>query len=206
MRNDLQTTWRYVSLALALATALGFGLRSCNAQRTYLTPQATAGAPSASPPAPPSANSRPNNNLPGQPLTTLPQTDTAFTAPEGMISLTLRFEEGRLVETSRETPAQATVRPRRLIDGQRGLYHRIVGPGGEVLFENIVPDPRRVPWDTTDDGKSLRGGVAHLDDIPLNLRLPAGVHGRLEIYEASDPGWARFTLDTTTRHVGNFDL
>ena len=123
-----------------------------------------------------------------------------------MISLTLRFDKGQLVETARETIAQARVRPLRRIDGQRGLYHRIVGQRGEVLFENIVPDPRRVPWDTTDDGKILRGGVAYLDDIPLNLRLPAGVHGRLEIYEASDPAWARFTLDTTTRNVGNFDL
>ena len=206
MLNDLQTTWRYALLVLAITSALWIGLRSCNDQRAHPTSPAASAAPSVSPPAPPSAYSHPNNNIPGQPPTASPQTNTASPTSKGIISLTLRFEQGRLVETAREPIAQTTVRPRRLIDGQRGLYHRIVAQHGEVLFENIVPDPRRVPWDTTDDGKSLRGGVVHLDEIPLNLRLPAGVHGQLEVFEATDAAWARFKLDTTTRHVGNFDL
>ena len=123
-----------------------------------------------------------------------------------MVSINFRFEKGRLVESAREVVAQASVRPLRNIEGQAGLYHRIVGPDGVVLFENLVPDPRRVPWDTTDDGKKLRGGVATLNEMPLILRLPAGVHGQLEIYEVTDVRWTRSTLDKATQLVGNFSL
>lgn len=123
-----------------------------------------------------------------------------------MISLTFRFEKGKVVEASRETVPNVAVRPLRRLEGQPGIYHRIVSPQGTVLFENLVPDPRRVPWDTTDDGKHLKGGVATLNEMPLVLRLPAGVHGKLEIYEVTDVKWTRSTLDKATRLVGNFSL
>lgn len=120
--------------------------------------------------------------------------------------MNFRFEKGRLVESAREVVAQASVRSLRNIEGQAGLYHRIVGPDGAVLFENLVPDPRRVPWDTTDDGKHLIGGVATLNEMPLILRLPGGIHGRLEIYEVADVKWTRSTLDKATQLVGSFSL
>lgn len=123
-----------------------------------------------------------------------------------MISLTFRFEKGQCVQAVRETVPNVAVRPLRRLEGQPGIYHRIVSPEGIILFENIVPDPRRVPWDTTDDGKHLRGGVATLNEKPLNLRLPADVHGHLEIYEVTDVNWTRSTLDTTAHLVGNFSL
>jgi len=123
-----------------------------------------------------------------------------------MLSLTLKFEQDRLVEVARENVPAAAARPRRRVEGQPGLYHRIVGPHGEVLFENIVPDPRRVPWDTSDDGKTLRGGVATLNEMPLILRLPADVHGQLKIYEITDVKWTRATLDKTAQLVGDFSL
>ena len=120
--------------------------------------------------------------------------------------MTFRFEKGQLVEAARETVANTAVRPLRSLEGHPGIYHRIVGPQGEVLFENVVPDPRRVPWDTSDDGKTLRGGVATLDEMPLNLRLPAGVRGRLEIYVINDVKWTRSNLDKTAQLVGVFEL
>lgn len=123
-----------------------------------------------------------------------------------MISLTFRFEKGQCVEAARETVANAAVRPLRRLEGQPGIYHRIVSPEGSVLFENVVPDPRRVSWDTTDDGKHLIGGVATLNEMPLILRLPAGVHGQLEIYEVTDANWTRSTLDKAARSVGRFKL
>ncbi|MBL9145019.1 MAG: hypothetical protein JNM99_15170 [Verrucomicrobiaceae bacterium] len=123
-----------------------------------------------------------------------------------MISLTFRFEKGRCVETTRETVANVAVRPLRLLEGHRGIYHRIVSPEGTVLFENLVPDPRRVPWDSTDDGKHLIGGVATLNEMPLILRLPADVHGKLEIYEVTDVNWTRSKLDKEARLVGDFTL
>ena len=123
-----------------------------------------------------------------------------------MISLTFRFEKGRCVEASRETVANVAVRPLRSLEGQPGIYHRIVSPEGTVLFENLVPDPRRVPWDSTDDGKHIIGGVATLNEMPLILRLPADVHGKLEIYEVTNVKWTRSTLDKAARLVGAFDL
>lgn len=123
-----------------------------------------------------------------------------------MISMTFRFEKGRCVEAARETVANVAVRPLRRLEGQPGIYHRIVSSEGTVLFENLVPDPRRVPWDTTDDGKHLIGGVATLNEMPLILRLPADVHGKLEIYEVTDVNWTRSTLDKATRLVGDLNL
>lgn len=140
--------------------------------------------------------------------TTAPATESPLTPPlsSGLLSLIFRFEKGTLVESNREIVLNVTVRPLRRLEGQTGIYHRIVSSEGIVLFENVVPDPRRVPWDTTDDGKHLRGGIAHLEDMPLNLRLPAGVHGKLEVYQLTDTGWTRSTLDKTARLVGQFDL
>ena len=123
-----------------------------------------------------------------------------------MISLTFRFEKGQCVQAAREPVPNVAVRPLRRLEGQPGIYHRIVSPEGIILFENIVPDPRRVPWDTTDDGKHLKGGVATLNEMPLILRLPAGVHGKLEIYEVTDSQWTRSTLDKTARLVGQSSL
>ena len=120
--------------------------------------------------------------------------------------MTFRFEKGRCVEAVRETVANVAVRPLRRLEGQLGIYHRIVSSEGTVLFENLVPDPRRVPWDTTDDGKHLIGGVATLNEMPLILRLPADVHGKLEIYEVTDVNWTRSTLDKATRLVGDLNL
>ncbi len=127
--------------------------------------------------------------------------------PAGMLSLTLAFNaEGRLAVREREHVPNASVRTIRQIEGQTGLYHRIIAPDGSVVFENIVPDPRTLHWDTTDDGKHLRGGIATIKDAPLNLRLPAAASGRLEVYLVEDGTWTRGTIDKTGRLVGSFDL
>ena len=120
--------------------------------------------------------------------------------------MTLQFQNNRLVIATREELPGVAVRPLRQVVGVPGLYHRITGAAGEVLFENVVPDPRRVPWDTTDDGKKLRGGVARLDDLPVVLRLPAGVHGRLQVFEIKSANWSHSTLDKDGQLVGEFEL
>lgn len=125
--------------------------------------------------------------------------------PGRMLALSVKFENGRLVETGREEHA-GVVRPRRGIDGQPGLYHRILDAQGKVLFENLVSDPRVIPYDTTDDGKTLRGGTAIVQDIPLQLRLPSGVSGRLEVYRTETGSWTRASLAPDQHLVGTFDL
>lgn len=135
------------------------------------------------------------------------QSDTPVAAPPSrMLALSLQFQNGRLIETGRQEFA-GDVRSRRGMDGQRGLYHRIVDPAGKVLFENLVADPTHVPYDTTDDGKTLRGGQATLSDLPLQLRLPIGIAGKLEVYRMESGRWTRSALPTDAQHlVGTFDL
>jgi len=126
----------------------------------------------------------------------------------GMVALNLRFDAaGKLTEAgSRQQTTGGKARAFRSIEGKAGLYHRIVGLQGQVLFENVVPDPRDVHWDTSTDGKKLTGGVAHFADMPLNLRLPVGVHGKLEVFLFKTPGWTRPTFDQTAQLLGTFDL
>lgn len=122
-----------------------------------------------------------------------------------MIALALQFKGGHLIETGREEHA-GTVRPLRGIDGQPGLYHRIVDPAGRVVFENLVTDPSLVHYDTTDDGKTLIGGRVKLPDMPVHLRLPSGIAGRLEVYKMEAGTWTRAAMPSPTALVGTFDL
>lgn len=122
-----------------------------------------------------------------------------------MLSLSFVFgAQDQLSLRAREEVVNASPRPLRRIEGQRGVYHRIVDGSGQILFENLVPDPRTVHWDTTDDGKTLRGGVVTLADQPLVLSLPAGVKGTLEVYLLRDENWARATLDKHGKLAGTF--
>ena len=121
--------------------------------------------------------------------------------------MTLHFSPaGLLVEGDKQVVPDTEVRVMRGIEGQPGIYHRIVAPDGQVLFENLVPDPREVHWDTTDDGKKLRGGVITQPDLPLNLRRPAGIRGKLEVYLNKAPGWSRSNLAKSASLLGTFDL
>lgn len=122
-----------------------------------------------------------------------------------MVAISLQFQNGRLIETARQQFAGA-VRPLRGIEGQPGLYHRIVDPTGRVLFENLVSDPSRIPYDITDDGRTLRGGTAIVPNMPLQLRLPFGVAGTLEVYRMETDGWTRSALSRDQHLVGTFDL
>ncbi len=192
-------------LILVVVCLLIFGIRSCRHQ----APQRNAStggtepktdSPLISPaPGPPLAVNRPPT-----PNDVVP---VIASGQQGMLSVSFAFDAaGRLVVRSRDEVPEAKVRPLRKLDGQRGLYHRIVGAGGEQLFENVEPDPRQVHWDTTDDGKKLRGGVVTLPDEPLVLRLPAGIRGRLEVFLINNGNWTPLAPTEQATLVGSFDL
>ena len=200
--SSLRLVWLFLILFVCLVI---FGLRSCR-QRT---PTMTASNDRSEP----SRVSPPSSVGAGEAVVVKPLPPASGAVPviasgqKGMLSVSFVFDStGNLAVGSRDEVPEATVRPLRKVEGQPGLYHRIVGAGGEKLFENLVPDPRQVHWDTTDDGKTLRGGLATLPDKPLVLRLPAGVRGRLEVFLINDPGWTMLTLAERAKIVGSFDL
>ncbi len=108
---------------------------------------------------------------------------TFANAPATVRCLTLQFRGQKLEVTGGESVAGA-VRMPRMKGPQAGLYHRVVDETGGILFENVVPDPRVMHYDFTDDGRRLSGGVAVQADTPLNLRLPGDLRGKLQIYLA----------------------
>lgn len=199
------TAKKVLFLAVLAGVVVFLTLRSC-ARREKPEPAAP---PSAMPKSQP-----PEKPVPLKPVETAPKASSAEAPPVpkavgetgAMLSLTVKFQNGRLVEVGRETVPSTAIKVSRRIDGQPGLYLRIMNPDGAVVFENMVADPRMVPWDTTDDGKTLRGGVIRQDDLPLHLRLPAGIKGQLEVFELKTPNWTRSMLDKQAVSVGNFAL
>ena len=105
------------------------------------------------------------------------------TFESGVQALQFQFAQGRLVLRGQQTVPGA-VRRSRFVGGKSGLYHRLVDATGRVLFEGLAADPRVMHYDYTDDGRSLKGGVAVQEETPFQLRLPAGLSGSLEVYLA----------------------
>ena len=102
---------------------------------------------------------------------------------DGVLSLTFQFQGQQLVIAGREQ-VSGSVRQPRFVGGASGIYHRVTDSAGNILFESMSPDPRVMHYDYTDDGRSLRGGVAVTEDTPLHIRLPGGLQGRLEVFLA----------------------
>jgi hypothetical protein len=137
----------------------------------------------------------------------MPQVKIARGTKGSMLALSFVADAaGSMVLVERQEIESVTPRRLRRTEGQRGIYHRIVNAAGEVLFENVVRDPRVIPWDTTDDGTTLRGGIARQPDAPLFLNLPGGLAGTLEIFQADASGWTSATMLKTTKKIGTFQL
>ena len=126
-------------------------------------------------------------------------------ASSGVQALQFQFSQGQLVMTHRETAAGGVRTPRH-IGGKSGIYHRLVDAEGNVVFEGLTADPRVMHYDYTDDGRSLKGGVAVQQDTPFQIRLPAGLSGKLEIYLARSASVSPRTQATAANLLAQVSL
>ena len=129
----------------------------------------------------------------------------AASASAGVQALQFQFRQGQLVLTHRET-APGGVRTPRFVGGKSGIYHRLLDAEGNILFEGLTADPRVMHYDYTDDGRSLKGGVAIQQDTPFQIRLPAGVSGKLEIYLARSASISPRTQATASNLLAQVSL
>jgi hypothetical protein len=193
-----------VTLTLAV-----LGMRGCQKGQTVVDQKPPRGAPDTLP----HPTSEPQAVTVAAPNPT-PRTRSPSPGPPmprqqfnpGMTLMQVAFQNGKLVEVERTSAAEATVRPLRRLEGERGLYFRITDSAGKVLFEDLVADPREVHWDTTDDGRKLRGGRLDNAAQPAQLRFPLNVKGTLEVYALSRMGWTRETFSQDAVMVGRFSL
>ncbi len=107
--------------------------------------------------------------------------------------------------THRETAAGGVRTPRH-IGGKSGIYHRLVNADGQIVFEGLTADPRVMHYDYTDDGRSLKGGVAVQQETPFQIRLPAGLSGKLEIYLARSASVSPRTQATAANLLAQVSL